>query len=164
MKTNYTEAFKEQAVQKALLRGGKSLKNVANELNISHWTLRGWLKKVAGGELKTKQRASKRPQDWALQERLQGLLESFGLADEALHAYCRERGIFPHHLEQWRKAFSRSEGGKSVRSEQKERNALKAEIQQLKRELNRKEKALAESAALLVLQKKFRAFWEEKGE
>lgn len=164
MKSSYTEAFKEQAVQKALTRGGKSLKSVAKELNMSHWTLRDWLKNIPGGDLKTNEHRPKRPQDWTLQERLQGLLESHGLADEALHAYCRERGIFPHHLEQWREAFSRGEGGESGRSEQKERNALKAEIQQLKRELNRKEKALAESAALLVLQKKFQAFWEEKGE
>jgi transposase-like protein len=164
MKSIYTEAFKEQAVQKALTRGRKSLKSVAKELNMSHWTLRDWLKNIPGGDLKTNEHRPKRPQDWPLQERLQGLLESHGLADEALHAYCRERGIFPHHLEQWREAFSRGEGGESGRSEQKERNALKAEIQQLKRELNRKEKALAESAALLVLQKKFQAFWEEKGE
>jgi hypothetical protein len=95
---------------------------------------------------------------------LQGLLEGYGLTDEALRAYCREKGIFPHHLEQWREAFSRGESGEAVRLEQRERNALKAEILQLKRELNRKEKALAESAALLVLQKKFQAFWEEKGE
>jgi transposase-like protein len=164
MKSSYTEAFKEQAVQKALSRDGKSLKSVADELNMSHWTLRGWLKKIPEGNLKTNEHRSKRPQDWTLQERLQGLLESYGLADEALHAYCRERGIFPHHLEQWREAFSRGEDGENVRSEQRERNALKAEVQQLKRELNRKEKALAESAALLVLQKKFQAFWEEKGE
>ena len=164
MKSSYTQAFKEQAVEKALLRGQRSLKSVADELNISHWTLRDWLKKLPGEELKTQIDSSKRPRDWTLQERLEGLLESYGLTDEALHGYCRERGIFPHHLEQWREAFSRGEGGESGRSEQRERNALKAEIQQLKRELNRKEKALAESAALLVLQKKFQAFWEEKGE
>ena len=36
-------------------------------------------------------------------------------------------------------------------------------IQQLERELRRKEKALAEAAALLVLQEKFRALMEEEG-
>lgn len=164
MKSNYTPGFKEQAVEKALLRGRRSLKSVANELNISHWTLKNWLKSMPVADLKTTQHQSKRPREWTLQERLQGLLESYGLAEEALHAYCREKGIFPHHLEQWREAFSRGESGQEVRSEQRERNALKAEIQQLKRELSRKEKALAESAVLLVLQKKFQAFWEEKGE
>jgi transposase-like protein len=164
MKSSYTQAFKEQAVEKALLRGQRSLKSVADELNISHWTLRDWLKKLPGDKLKTQIDSSKRPRDWTLPERLQGLLESYGLDEEALHAYCRERGIFPHHLEQWQKAFGCGESPEGVRSEQRERNALKAEIQQLKRDLSRKEKALAESAALLVLQKKFQAFWEEKGE
>lgn len=39
---------------------------------------------------------------------------------------------------------------------------LKDENEQLKRELVRKEKALSEAAALLMLQKKFRALWEDE--
>lgn len=108
-----------------------------------------------------KQNPSKRPRDWTLEERLQMLLESHGLEEEARHAWCREKGVFPHHLEQWRQDFSQ---GQDARSERVERKALKEENKRLQRELRRKEKALAESAALLVLQKKFQAFWEEKGE
>jgi hypothetical protein len=43
-----------------------------------------------------------------------------------------------------------------------QRRELKAENKQLARELKRKDKALAEAAALLVLQKKYQALWEEK--
>ena len=101
---------------------------------------------------------SKRPQDWSLTDRLQILMESHGLNEEALNAFCREKGIFRHHLEQWQVAFTAG-GAVDNRSQLRE---LKDTNKALKRELNRKEKALAEAAALLVLQKKYQALWEEK--
>ena len=78
-----------------------------------------------------------------------------------LHGWCRERGLFAHHLTGWKDAFCSD--GKGAAPVARELGALKGEIQQLKRELLRKEKALAEAAALLILQKKFQAFWEDEG-
>ena len=101
---------------------------------------------------------SKRPQDWSLADRLQILMESHGLDEDALNAFCREKGIFRHHLEQWQAAFTAG-GAADNRAQLRE---LKDTNNALKRELNRKEKALAEAAALLVLQKKYQALWEEK--
>ena len=69
--------------------------------------------------------------------------------------------MFAHHLTDWKDAFCAD--GKGAAPVARELGALKGEIQQLKRELLRKEKALAEAAALLVLQKKFQAFWEDEG-
>ena len=86
------------------------------------------------------------------------LLESHGLEEEALNAFCRERGIFRHHLGQWREAFETG----TLQSNRSELRELKEANKGLKSELNRKEKALAEAAALLVLQKKYQALWEEK--
>ncbi len=101
---------------------------------------------------------SKRPQDWSLTDRFQILMESHDLDEEALNAFCREKGIFRHHLEQWQTAFT-AVGAVDARSQLRE---LKDKNKALGRELNRKEKALAEAAALLVLQKKYQALWEEK--
>ena len=88
-------------------------------------------------------------------------MESYGLDKEGLNRFCREKGVFVHHLEQWREAF---EQGKSdaFGTEKSEIRALKESKKALERELKRKEKALAEAAALLVLQKKYQALWEEK--
>jgi hypothetical protein len=97
---------------------------------------------------------SKRPQDWHPEERLAALQKSYGLIGEDLNAWCREQGLFVHQLEQWKADFYSSQGGVS---EKREVHTLKAEIHGLERELLRKDKALAEAAALLVLQKKFRA-------
>lgn len=102
----------------------------------------------------------KRPQDWSAEERLVALQETHGLSGEALQAWCRERGLFTHHLTSWKTAFCTAGEGISV---PREWRTWKDENTQLKRELIRKEKALAEAAALLILQKKFQAFWEDEG-
>jgi hypothetical protein len=100
----------------------------------------------------------KRPQDWKPEEQLLALQQTHGLSEEERNAWCRERGLFAHHLVAWSQALVAPSAG----ANQQEIRSLKDENQQLKRELVRKEKALAEAAALLVLQKKFRALWEDE--
>jgi hypothetical protein len=100
----------------------------------------------------------KRPQDWTAEEQLVALQETHGLSGEALQAWCRERGIFAHHLTSWKAAFCAA--GKEPAPDAREVRTLKDEIVKLKRDAVRKDKALAEAAALLILQKKFRALWE----
>ncbi|MGZ8222800.1 MAG: transposase [Methylobacter sp.] len=99
---------------------------------------------------------ARRPQDWRPEERLRALQESHGLSGEALNTWCRERGVFAHQLAQWKTEFCTATSLCASREESQNLRTLKAENQRLERELNRKEKALAE-AALLILQKKVRA-------
>ena len=156
MKTTYSESFIEQALVKVYARGGRTIRSVSEDLKVNHFTLKSWMRmkssKLSG--LVTKE---KRPQDWSAAEQLIALHESHALSGESLHAWCREKGLFAHHLSSWRAAFCTNgkltPGTRALRT-------LKDENDQLKRELVRKEKALAEAAALLILQKKFRALWE----
>ena len=76
--------------------------------------------------------------------------------------WCRERGLFAHHLTSGQIAFCA--GGQETASGTREVRTLKDENVKLKRELVRKDKALAEAAALLILQKKFRALWEDEAQ
>lgn len=154
----YNESFRQQALRKVYTRGNRSVKALAEDLNMSHGTLRNWMKADKNSSPAKAGLQSKRPQDWSLAERLQILMESHGLDEEALNACCREKGIFRHHLEQWQAAF---EAGASVVSHSELRE-LKDMNKALTRELNRKEKALAEAAALLVLKKKYQALWVEE--
>ena len=152
--TRYSEDFKEQALAKVYTRGNnQSIQDVANDLNICLQTLKTWMKKTKLNTRHGLQSKSVRPQDWQPEERLTALQKSYGLIGEDLNAWCREQGIFVHQLEQWKADFC-SQG---IVSEKREVHTLKAEIHSLERELLRKDKALAEAAALLVLQKKFRA-------
>ena len=157
---NYTEAFRKQALGKVYTRGSRSVKAVAEELNMNPWTLKNWMKSHKDQSTRRHGAKTKRPIDWSPAERLELLLESHGLDEEALNAFCREKGIFRHHLQQWRAAF---EAGPSP-AKPSELRELKDTNKALVRELTRKEKALAEAAALLVLQKKYQALWEEKDE
>jgi len=61
-----------------------------------------------------------------------------------------------HHIQQWKQDFAQGPTTKLAKSDSKQ---LKQEIKQLQKELNRKDKALAETAALLVLKKKADALW-----
>ena len=101
----------------------------------------------------------KRPQDWSLEERFNMVLESNSLDEKAVSGLCRERGIYPHHIDQWKLDFVSGSTADSNTKNVSQVKILKTENKNLKKELNRKDKALAETAALLVLQKKVNAIW-----
>lgn len=162
--------FKEQAIGKARDRGGRTLQAVAQELNVSLGTLKGWLKRPAlavdgqGGPLEL-------PCDlaagrWSAAQRLQALLTTHGMTGPALAAWCREKGLFEHQLQQWRASFCMMGSGgaqatSSAQHGQVQLRQLQLKYTALQRDLNRKDRALAEAAALLVLQKKFQALLED---
>jgi len=160
VKSKYSEAFVEQALVKAFSRGDRSVQSVADELNVSYTALKRWMKGKSLEKISISVPKEKRPQDWSAEEQLVALHESHGLSGEALSAWCRGKGLFGHHLVSWKEAFCAE--GKGTAAGGREFRTLKDDYEKLKRELVRKEKALAEAAALLILQKKFRALWEDE--
>lgn len=159
MKQKYTEAFIEQAVIKLLSRGDRTVREVALELNVNYHTAKNWIKRCTPDSVGAAPKKEKRPQDWSAQEQLVALHETHALSGEALHRWCREKGLFAHHLTTWKTGFCTAV---KVAPGSRELRTLKDENQQLRRDLVRKEKALSEAAALLILQKKFRALWEDE--
>ena len=108
-RNQHSPAFIEQAPSKARERGSRTLQSVAAELNMSLGTLKGWLKRSGpqGAELP---HAPALPGDvpagrWTPVQRLLALHESHALQGSALHAWCREKGLFGHQLIQRRDAF-----------------------------------------------------------
>ncbi|WP_425356662.1 IS3 family transposase [methane-oxidizing endosymbiont of Gigantopelta aegis] len=94
----------------------------------------------------------KSPQDWNTVERFEAIVHCHHLTDDQASAYCREQGIYLHHLNTWKAEFlSESKSTESVYKQAQTK--LKQENKRLHKELNRKEKALSETAALLVLSK-----------
>ena len=161
MKSTYAEGFIEQALVKVFSRGDRTVRSVAEDLNVNYHTLKNWMKRESVSKRDGKVIKEKRPQDWSAEEQLVALHETHGLSGEALQAWCRERGLFAHHLTSWKAAFCAEAAAGT--SGTRDWRTLKDQNEQLKRELLRKDKALAEAAALLVLQKKFRALWENEG-
>lgn len=160
MRKQYSDAFIEQALVKVYSRGdGRTIRDVAGDINVSYVTLKNWVKRKSLDDVSASAAKEKRPQDWQRDEQLKALMETHGLGEEALQAWCREHGIFPHHLDNWRQNFITEQAPAAV-PEGRVLKTLKSENDELKAELRRKDKALAEAAALLVLQKKFRALWD----
>lgn len=163
-KLRRTPEFKEQALSKARQRGSRTLEEVATGLNMPVHTLKGWLKESrkgnAGSALPRSLPQSLPARQWSAAERLLALQESHGFSGEALHAWCREKGLFEHQLSAWREAFCSSPDPQTLqerRQAKAEFKALQGKHEVLQRELRRKERALAEAAALLVLTKKYQA-------
>jgi transposase-like protein len=104
---------------------------------------------------KSKSPKGKRPQDWPAEAKLAAVKEADTLPEEDLGAFLRRRGLHRAHLSQWRQQIVA--GLDAPRS--KKTSAQTRRIRELERELRRKDKALAETAALLVLKKKVQAIW-----
>ena len=109
-KQTYSVEFREQALSKALQRGNRTVGSVADELNMNCTDIEEVDPGVNAASRNPGPSDARRPEDWSLEERLLALQESHGLVDEALNAWCRERGLFAHHLAQWRVDFCASSG------------------------------------------------------
>ena len=158
MQQQHSQAFREQALRKVLERGDRPIQAVAGDLGLKIGTLKGWMKEA---RLKSRQGSGVSgalPADSDTPAgRLDLLMASAGLSAEQLQAWCRERGIYAHQLATWKAAFVLGTDGGTLKPLRSERDALKHERDGLLRQLLRKDKALAEAAALLVLSKKFQA-------
>src|SRR5690606_37581945 len=104
------------------------------------------------------------PERWNTQEKFAVVVETASLSEIELAEYCRAKGLFVEQVAAWRDACMQANGGIAVQAGklQKELRAKEQENKALGRELKRKEAALAEAAALLVLRKKAHAIWGDQ--
>ena len=101
---------------------------------------------------------------WSASARLEAVITAAALDETGKSAWCREHGVFPAELERWRtSATTALADPEDVRASPQATRADKKRIKELERELLRKDRALAETAALLVLSKKVAAIFN-KGE
>jgi transposase-like protein len=152
-------------IRKLSMPGAMSANALARESGISQATLSQWLLDAA--KLDAMKRTTRKhdaldrpatPQDRTADERLQLMMEAARLSDEELGAFLREHGLHEAQLQEWRQAALDALAPR--RSHQTpETRQLKQRLAATERELRRKEKALAEAAALLVLKKKVQDLW-----
>ena len=153
----YSEAFKADVRRPMSPPHRQSVAQISAELGIRIVTLYNWRKawRLQGEVVPA---SDKDPDGWSAADKFTVVLETAGLNATELSAYCRERGLYPEQVDRWRQAAQdANEKPVLTLKEQKE-------IKRLKQELRRKEKALAEAAALLIASKKIQAFWGEDGD
>ena len=153
----YPEDFKKAMVIKMAVPGAQSATSLAKETGVPQSTLSRWLRSYATVRLEGEAMRQRRPQDWSAEEKLEALLEYERISEEQRGVFLRQKGLHEATLEKWKKEMLEAlkikpfVGGK--KDPQRKRIAV------LERELRRKEAALAEAAALLVLKKKADAIW-----
>ncbi len=101
------------------------------------------------------------PDQWSHETKFAVVVAAATLSESELGGYCRKNGLYPEQVKQWKlqciHGFHRDEQHANVLKKQTKED--KTEIQSLKKDLRFKEKVLAETAALLVLRKKLKAFY-----
>ncbi len=154
----------KEAVLKKVLQGNKPHYEVARELGVGRSTIGKWLREhKQNGSIKLKSK-EKRPKDWTAKERISAIIKTGCMNDEDRTSWCRKNGIFIHNLDQWKKDAISAVIPKPNKDQLEEHRNLKKEISALKKDLSRKDKALAETAALLILKKKAQEIWGEPEE
>ena len=157
----YSKRMKESVLRKVLPPENRSVSDVAIEMGISEQTIYSWKRQAENGTLSMEGTGS--PRDTVQLERYNLLLESKSLGEEELGAWLREKGLHSEHLTLWQQEIQDTLSNKDT-AIMEENRRLKKEKKELERELRRKEKALAEMAALVTLKKKAEAIWGDKGD
>lgn len=158
--TIYPDEQKARLIERMLPPGRANVPRLAKETGIPRDTLYGWRRQALRARGLSTTPATGGGERWSSPEKFAMVVETAALSEVERGEYCRKRGIYPEHLQAWRQACEQANGELSSRTHG-ERSAERRRIQALERELRRKEKALAETAALLVLRKKAQAIWGE---
>ena len=161
----YSQERKDEILKLLSPPHNKTVVDVAKQENISAKNIYNWRNQArkAGKPVPGK---TKKTDDWSVETKLAVIVETATFSGSELSKYCREKGLYVEQIGSWKLDFI--QGFSNQKAQQKhllqEAKQDKAEIKALKNELKYKEKALAETAALLVLRKKFQALWQNESE
>jgi transposase len=153
-----TEA-KQAIVEKVLAKDGRTMGEIAKSHNIGHSTLSKWVRKYRDYGIINKQISKNNNQVVSTSDQFNHLLATAGLDEIAISVYCRENGLYSFQLTEWKAAFMTEKSTEKQNVNLSELKALRLENNQLKHEVRRKDKALAEASALLILKKKADLIW-----
>jgi transposase len=156
--SQYSAEFKEKILAKVFSPNAPSNVELARESGIPYPTLYQWIlmsrkKRVKSGN------SPIRPKDKDAEAKLQAVFDTLPMTEEERGAYCRKHGFYTHHLEEWKKQILAGLEVPNSKEQKVVDQKAAAEMKKLKSDLNRKDKALAEVTALLILKKKADLLW-----
>ena len=164
----YSEMVKTDVRRRMSPPARQSVTQISKELGIHIATLYAWRKawRLQGEVVPASEKA---PEGWSSADKFTVVLESAGLNATELGAFCRERGLYSEQVDRWRQAAQDANANSMLtmadqKDLEKHHQQDQREIKRLQQELRRKDKALAEAAALLMASKKIQAYWGEDGE
>jgi transposase len=170
----YTDGLRDRMVERMVGSNAVSPDKLALEVGIGKSTLWKWRKAALDGHATNaraqgasmKKKKKKTQVQRSAQEKLQVVLAAAALSEDELGAFLRTQGVHEAELELWKQEMLEGleQAGVHKRAAKQQHSKDSERIRQLERELGRKERALAEAAALLLLQKKVREIWGDEGD
>ena len=164
-KTSYTKEFKDSVLRRLEEAPKITITDLSDEIGVPRTTIYQWIKKAETD--KNKPATTNKPNHkWTSEDKFHVVLETAPLSETELAEYCRRKGIYVDDVKAWRNQclkanLDEKEDPKELKESLKAEKELNKELQ---KELRIKEKALAETAALLVLRKKANAIWGDPEE
>jgi len=155
----YSETFKTKMLEKMLGPGARSANALSRETGVSVSTLTSWRRAAVGGNVgkNTSEQSAVPALRRTSDEKIRLVFESGGLSDEDLGGFLRREALHEADLVALRENV-RDAAVQGYKPAPRGKSPEQKQIEALQKELNRKEKALAETAALLVLRGKLQAF------
>ena len=162
---NYSKELKDALLRRMLPPNNESItkiSKISKEEGIYEQNLRNWRDKARRDGYATPG-TDALPDDWSTQDKFFVVVETASMNETELAEYARKKGLYVEQIKSWKNACLNANGGvaKEAAHLNRELRDSEKERKKLEKELQRKEKALAEAAALLVLSKKANAIWGE---
>jgi transposase len=154
---HYSQELKDSLVARMLAPHNESVADLARETQIPKDTLYGWRSAALGRVRPTPAIEPASGTALSSDQKFTVVLETATLNTHELGEYCRGKGLFTEKVQEWRARCAAANATGPSRAERDHAREQAREIRQLRTELQRKDKALAEAAALLLLQKKVQA-------
>jgi transposase-like protein len=170
----YSEKFKLRMIQRLTSPNAPSAMSLSREVGVSQPTLSLWLRRARRLPSMTTEQPEdkspitpKSPKSWSAEEKYRVVVEASTIAEADLGEFLRKRGLHAAQLEEWRRVAAAGAKGALSPGKNPRRGQSKIDfrkIRELERELLRKDRALAEMAALIALKKKVELLWGDEDE
>jgi len=158
----FSQERKEAVLSRLLPPHNMAVSDLAKMEGIGEATLYNWRKQAKLGGRAVPGPKPNNADQWSAQAKLATVIETASMSEAQLNGYCRQKGLYAEQVRSWVQAsltgFDSADQQDKLLKQQSKTD--KVRIKKLEKELRRKEKALAETAALLVLRKKLDALWE----
>ncbi len=159
----YSKELKSSVIAKLLPPNHQSLRQIQQETGVPEGTLKLWRKQIQRFEGPVGEQQS---EQWSTRDKYLTAVETLTLSEIELGEYCRTKGLYVERVKSWQDNCIQANGGVAQKLALSQRREIEKEkeLKKVKQELLRKESALAETVALLVLRTKANAIWGPKDE
>jgi transposase-like protein len=156
MKASYSQEFKQSIVQKVTSPGGPSITEMSNKTGVHYTSIRSWIQNCATTP------NMKKSKQWTPEAKLKAIAQTLSMSENELGEYLRANGLHSTELEEWKQDFYSSQKSAGRPRIDPELAELRSKEKELSKDLKRKDKALAEMSARIILLKKSRhLLWGE---